>query len=322
MVPPRTHPTTPLTGPLPFRFAATWSALYPPLPKTKALERAAAGKPARQAAFQGDPEWSMVVPKMYRPLPRRRRPAEIAAPAAAPAILAHTHSCESSGDTSSTGQASTRVSTPHAKCVRHNRHRMFWGSAAAAVAAVAAVVLVVLPHFQARQRVETVLVSPPEFSHTPEQPPQPVAQRSAPKQAKPKRFRPPPISAARSTRIETPPDVRAAEPNGLRVLPIPVPSPPSDLPLSSGFESCKAVKKVKPIYPEMARVAQVQGTVRLKAKIGRDGEIQRIDVESGPPLLIEAAKEAVLQWTFEPAVLDGDPVEDVTHINVTFALAR
>ncbi len=89
-----------------------------------------------------------------------------------------------------------------------------------------------------------------------------------------------------------------------------------------GFESSRVLTKVKPIYPEAATLAQVQGTVRLRAAIGKDGLVQSVELESGPAMLFQAASDAVRQWRFLPARLNGDPVEDVTHINVTFTLVK
>jgi len=90
----------------------------------------------------------------------------------------------------------------------------------------------------------------------------------------------------------------------------------------AGFESSRVLTRVKPIYPEAAAAAQVQGTVRLRATIDTNGMVGVVELESGPAVLFQAASEAVRQWRFLPARLNGDPVEDVTHINVTFTLVK
>lgn len=90
----------------------------------------------------------------------------------------------------------------------------------------------------------------------------------------------------------------------------------------AGFEGSRVISKVKPIYPQVAKLAQVQGTVRLKATIATDGSVQTVELESGPALLAEAAIEAVRLWTFLPATRNGTPVEDVTHIDLSFALVK
>jgi protein TonB len=97
--------------------------------------------------------------------------------------------------------------------------------------------------------------------------------------------------------------------------------PPDPEPiLTQGFESSRVLKKVKPIYPELATAQRIQGIVRLKATINKEGAVEKVVPESGPAMLFEAASNAVLQWTFLPARLNGDPVEDVIHINISFAI--
>ena len=95
-----------------------------------------------------------------------------------------------------------------------------------------------------------------------------------------------------------------------------------DLRTMEGFESSRVLKKAPPIYPDPAITGRVQGTVRLKATIAKDGTVQNIEVMSGPALLVQAAEDAVRRWTFLPARYRGEIVEDVTHVTVNFALAQ
>jgi protein TonB len=77
-----------------------------------------------------------------------------------------------------------------------------------------------------------------------------------------------------------------------------------------------------PIYPRPARDAGVAGTVVLEAAIGIDGHIADLEVVSGPPMLRQSALDAVQTWTYRPYLLNGDPVEVHTTINVVFTLGR
>ena len=43
---------------------------------------------------------------------------------------------------------------------------------------------------------------------------------------------------------------------------------------------------------------------------------------SGDPVLAQAAKEAVQQWIYKPTLLNGDPVEVVTQVDVNFTLSQ
>ena len=80
------------------------------------------------------------------------------------------------------------------------------------------------------------------------------------------------------------------------------------------------IRKVQPVYPALARSARIQGTVLLQAVIGKQGNIEKLQVVSGHPMLVRAALEAVRQWRYRPYILNGDPVEVETQITVNFSL--
>lgn len=80
--------------------------------------------------------------------------------------------------------------------------------------------------------------------------------------------------------------------------------------------------KVQPVYPPEAKKARVQGKVVLAAVIGKDGIIENLRVVSGPKKLQESALDAVKQWTYKPYLLNGEPVEVETKINVIYTLAK
>ena len=78
--------------------------------------------------------------------------------------------------------------------------------------------------------------------------------------------------------------------------------------------------KVLPEYPAEAKKARIQGTVVLSALIGKDGNIQSLRVLSGPNQLQQSSLDAVRQWTYKPYLLNGDPIEVKTTVNVVFSL--
>jgi len=84
----------------------------------------------------------------------------------------------------------------------------------------------------------------------------------------------------------------------------------------------KLVKKVTPAYPAMAVTARVQGAVRFAAVIGKDGTVQNVRVLSGSQMLVPAATDAVKQWVYQPTLLNGQPVEVQTQIEVFFNLTK
>jgi len=80
------------------------------------------------------------------------------------------------------------------------------------------------------------------------------------------------------------------------------------------------LKRVEPVYPEVARTARIQGTVVIFAVIGKEGTITVLHLIRGHPLLAPAAIQAVKQWRYRPFVLNGEPVEVQTTITVHFTL--
>jgi TonB family protein len=81
------------------------------------------------------------------------------------------------------------------------------------------------------------------------------------------------------------------------------------------------LEQPRPVYPPLAKQAGVQGLVRFHVIIGKDGHISNITLISGHPLLTDAAQEAVKQWVYRPTLLNGDPVEVATVVDVQFTLA-
>ena len=77
---------------------------------------------------------------------------------------------------------------------------------------------------------------------------------------------------------------------------------------------------VQPTYPPNALQTKTQGTVRFQATIAKDGSVKNLQLLSGDPLLNLAAKQAVLQWKYQPAMLNGQPIEVTQAIVVKFNL--
>jgi len=92
--------------------------------------------------------------------------------------------------------------------------------------------------------------------------------------------------------------------------------------VSQGVQEAKLIRKILPIYPALAIRTRQFGTVRLEAIIGKDGHIRDVRVLSGPAFLTTAAVEAVRQWLYKPTLLNGQPVEVVAPITVTFTLTQ
>ncbi len=95
---------------------------------------------------------------------------------------------------------------------------------------------------------------------------------------------------------------------------------PQRVRISQGVTKGMLVHEVHPMYPPIAKAARIQGDVILKAIIGKDGEIQDLQLVSGHPMLVPAAIDAVRQWRYRPYLLNGQPVEVETTITVIFSL--
>jgi len=118
--------------------------------------------------------------------------------------------------------------------------------------------------------------------------------------------------------------IGVSAPGGTTPPPPPQPKPVNTRPIRVGGNVilAKLVYHPDPEYPTLARIAHVQGTVVLEAIIGKDGTIQELKVLSGPALLVQAAREAVERWRYQPTLLNNQPVEVLTEISVRFTLAE
>jgi protein TonB len=101
--------------------------------------------------------------------------------------------------------------------------------------------------------------------------------------------------------------------------PPPKPAAPQRIRVGGNVEAGAILNKVQPEYPAIAKVAHISGTVVLHAVISKDGSIQELQYISGPPMLMKPAMDAVKQWRYKPYLLNGDPVEVETTINVDFS---
>ena len=113
----------------------------------------------------------------------------------------------------------------------------------------------------------------------------------------------------------------AADGANLRIG-LPAALAPPQVRVGQKVQEAMVLRRVDPVYPPLAMQARVSGVVRLSATIGKDGAVKQLQVESGHPLLIPAALEAVKNWVYKPTLLNGDPVEVVTQIEVSFSLAQ
>jgi protein TonB len=117
-------------------------------------------------------------------------------------------------------------------------------------------------------------------------------------------------------------------PNFVAAPPPPKPAveshkPPSAaIPVGGDVPMAKLVRKVIPEYPAMAKSARISGVVHLIGTIGKDGTMRNLQLVGGHPMLARAALEAVRQWIYKPTLLNGNPVEVIAPIEVSFTLGQ
>jgi protein TonB len=95
---------------------------------------------------------------------------------------------------------------------------------------------------------------------------------------------------------------------------------PKKVNISAGVAAGMILQKTQPTYPPIAKAARVSGTVVLQATISKSGTIENLRVVSGPPMLQQSAMDAVKTWRYRPYLLNNEPVEVETTVNVIFSL--
>jgi len=110
------------------------------------------------------------------------------------------------------------------------------------------------------------------------------------------------------------------------VAPPPPPPPPprpvkrEPIRVGGNVQESKLIKKVEPVYPELAKRARVQGVVILQVTVDEEGNVAEYKVLRGHPLLDDAAITAVKQWKYSPTLLNGEPVPVIATVTVIFNL--
>lgn len=98
------------------------------------------------------------------------------------------------------------------------------------------------------------------------------------------------------------------------------PTEPKRVAISTGVAAGLLLSPIRPVYPAIARAARIQGMVVIAATISRQGTIKNLQVVEGPPMLRQAAIDAVAVARYRPFLLNGEPVEVETSIRVIFSL--
>jgi protein TonB len=119
-----------------------------------------------------------------------------------------------------------------------------------------------------------------------------------------------------------PPPTTPPPPPPVRPTPEPTakPKPPEKIQVSGGVLQGGALTKVQPAYPPIAKAARASGAVQVFVTISEEGRVIEASVQSGHPLLREAALQAARQWRFKPTELTGVPVKVQGVLTFNFTL--
>jgi protein TonB len=88
------------------------------------------------------------------------------------------------------------------------------------------------------------------------------------------------------------------------------------------LDCSKLVHYVRPLYPKEAKRKRIEGIVRFRAALTKTGEIRDLILIEGDRLFVTAALNAVKQWRYAPCILNSEPVEVNTEIDVSFNLSQ
>jgi periplasmic protein TonB len=100
--------------------------------------------------------------------------------------------------------------------------------------------------------------------------------------------------------------------------PAPAPEPPKVVRIGGDIKAPALIKRIEPIYPDLALMAKVSGMVILEAAVGADGRVQSVKVLRSLKFLDEAAIAAVSQWEYSPLVLNGVPTPFLLTVTLNF----
>jgi TonB family protein len=100
----------------------------------------------------------------------------------------------------------------------------------------------------------------------------------------------------------------------------PAPPPVTPAELAARNRDAKLISSATAVYPQAAKVANIQGSVSILASIDSSGNVVDAKAESGPMLLRQAALESVRRWKYSPALVDGKPTATKTVVSVEFKL--
>lgn len=116
-------------------------------------------------------------------------------------------------------------------------------------------------------------------------------------------------SALEDSNVTTDPAIASAPSHG---------APPQRITVGAKVQQALLTHQVAPVYPLLAKQARIRGVVHFNILVDKDGRVTNVELVSGHPLLVQAALDAVRQWRYKPTLLNGQPVQVATQVDVNF----
>ena len=104
--------------------------------------------------------------------------------------------------------------------------------------------------------------------------------------------------------------------------PLPTGKPNAPIRVGGRVKPPKPISQVHPVYPLLAKQAHVQGQVQIDAILDDQGSVIDMKIVSGPPLLYQAALDALGMWRYEPTYLNDKPISVELIVTITFHLGQ
>jgi periplasmic protein TonB len=96
--------------------------------------------------------------------------------------------------------------------------------------------------------------------------------------------------------------------------------PKAPIRVGGNIRAPKAIIRVSPEYPAIAKQTHISGTVTIDAVLDEQGNVQEMKIVGGPPMLYQAALDALRKWKYEPTYLNDQPVPVQLLVTITFQL--
>ncbi len=131
------------------------------------------------------------------------------------------------------------------------------------------------------------------------------------------------VGCSPNGQIDPPPWLTGADKGPRPAMPdVKAPAPTRPVRVTGPIQEARLINRVDPTYPVLCKQMRLEGSLVVRAIIGRDGEMRELNYVSGNPCFLQNSMDAISKWRYRPTILNGEPVEVETTITVVFKLNR